>query len=209
MVDEGACGSYEVLREGDEVILRIECEKCTFFPSIEDSPRTMAMAINLLAEVGGVTKIVFVQKRDYEYDYAQILLLTEISKVYKHLSRHKGMGILSDPTCARFTNTAYAEFQDTLHRLLKSDPLGAYVELARMVRREDIRQGRLPPQGKACVSKMLRDMKEILGLLENTNLVKHSKHALAGFKTGDRDVYRQLFAPNIKPDFMFAKLQAS
>ena len=49
---EGGCGSYDVIREGDEVILRIECEACTFFPSIEDSPRTMAMAIDLLAEVG-------------------------------------------------------------------------------------------------------------------------------------------------------------
>ena len=208
MVDKGACGAYDVLREGDEVILRIECESCTFFPSIEDSPRTMSMAVDLLSEVGGVTKIVFVQKRDYEYDYPQILMLAEIAKIYKHLAQHKG-GILADPVCRRFTDATYAEYKDNLHRLLKSDPLGAYVELARMVRREDIRQQGLPPEGKTCVGKMLKDMKEILNMLESTKLIKLSKNSLAGFKTGDRDVYRQLFSPYIKPDFMFTKLQAT
>ena len=206
---EGGCGSYDVIREGDEVILRIECEACTFFPSIEDSPRTMAMAIDLLAEVGGVTKITFAQKRDYEYDYPQVLMLAEISKIYKHLAKHRQSGILADPACSRYTDAIYTEYHDMLHRLLKSDPLGAYVDLARLVRREDIRQAALPPAGKTCVNKLLRDMREILTMLEGTKLVKMSKHNLAGFKSGDRDIYRQMFAPNIKPDFMFTKLQAS
>ncbi|MBI4151318.1 type II/IV secretion system ATPase subunit [Candidatus Woesearchaeota archaeon] len=209
---DGACGSYDVLREGDEVILRIDCEQCTFFPSIEDDGRTMAMAIDLLAEVGHVTKIVFVQKRDYEYDTAQVLLLEEVAKIYKQISQNKiGYSLLIDPASHRFIDAKYAEIQDALHRLLKSDPLGAYMDLVRIYRREDIftKEAGLPPEGKQALAKLLKFLQDILTSLEQVKLIRMNKNQLAGHKSGERELYRRLFSPSIKPDFMFTKLQAS
>jgi flagellar protein FlaI len=206
------CGSYDILREGEEVILRIECEQCTFFPSLEDNARTMAMAVDILTEVGQVTKIVFVQKRDYEYDYGQVLMLLDVAKLYKQLVQNKqGYGLLADPVSQRYLGSQYVEIQDTLFQTLKGDPLAAYIELTRILRREDIvlQQGGLPQEGQMAVSRFTKLVRDILAMLENTRIVKLSKNQLAGFKPGDRDPYRRLFSPSIKPDFMYTKLQAS
>ena len=81
----------EVIREGEETILTIDCEEYTRIPSIEDDPITMSKTCELLIEVKGVTKIVFTQKRNYEYDYGQTLLLAEVAKLYNQLTKRKDL----------------------------------------------------------------------------------------------------------------------
>ncbi|MEK6849047.1 MAG: ATPase, T2SS/T4P/T4SS family, partial [Nanoarchaeota archaeon] len=212
MANEKTCGSYDVLREGDDVTLRIECETCTFFPSIEDDGRTMALTVDSLAEAGLVNKIVFVQKRDYEYDNAQVILLQEIASLYKQIVQNKpGYTLLVDSSGKRYLDAKYAEVQDILHRLLKSDPVAAYVELVRVYRREDIllKEGSLPPDGKTAITKLVKFLQDLLNAIEQLKIIKLAKPHLSGFKIGDRDIYRKWFSPSIKPDFMFTKLQAS
>ena len=85
---------YELLREGEETILRINYEDYPWYPSIEEDPFCMSDTCNKLAEVGNVTKIVFSQKRDFEYDYNQTQILTEIAKLYNYLVKQKEMLIL-------------------------------------------------------------------------------------------------------------------
>ena len=55
---------FEIIREGEEVIVRIDYEKAPFTPSIEDSSDCMANVIEILAGVKNATKILFFQKRD-------------------------------------------------------------------------------------------------------------------------------------------------
>ena len=76
LFDKKACFSYEIIQEGDEKVLRIDCNECTFTASVEDSPLCMSKAIEILAQIGGVTRIVFFQKKDYEYDYNQTVILS-------------------------------------------------------------------------------------------------------------------------------------
>ena len=57
---------YELIREGEDITLRINCEKLAYFPSIEEEPQMMAEVIATIAEAGTVTKIILQQKRDYE-----------------------------------------------------------------------------------------------------------------------------------------------
>jgi flagellar protein FlaI len=211
MPPEKACFSYEVLREGDDTILSIEMERCTFSPSIEDNDVCMAKTIDLLAEVSGVTKIVFMQKRDYEYDYNQTVMLSEIANIYKQLLREKlSYGMVSDPAAQRYVAVWYTELQHNLFRLLKHDPLGAYVELHRIARREEIALRQTLDKVRAeSTKKYIEVLHRIIGMLENTRLVTISKPYLAGYKLGDRDIYRKVFTPTIKPDFMFTKLMAS
>ena len=75
--------NYEVIQEGEDIILRINYEDSPQLPSLEDNEIVMGRTIEILIEVGVVTKIIFIQKRDYEYDYQQTQLLSEVAKLYQ------------------------------------------------------------------------------------------------------------------------------
>jgi len=60
--DETGNQINENIKSGEEITIRINCEECTFFPSIEDSPKTMSMVIEILAEAGSATRIIIMQK---------------------------------------------------------------------------------------------------------------------------------------------------
>ena len=53
---------YDVIREGNEIMIRCDCENLLRVPSLEDDPIYLAKAIDMLIETGGATKIIFVQK---------------------------------------------------------------------------------------------------------------------------------------------------
>lgn len=201
-------GKYEVLREGEDVILRVDCEDCPFFPSLEDESRLMAMTIDMLAEVGMVTRLVFVQKRDIEYDESQVALLAEIAAAYKQVMRQKmSFGLLSAPECSRFVGARLAQAQDIVYRQLKSDPLAAFVELRRLLREERSRGS--PPALSACQQGFVKVLEDTVDTLGQLSLVKKAEPLIAGFQIGDRSVYRMLFSATLKPDFMYTKLMAA
>ena len=63
-------------------------------------------------------------------------MLVEIAKVYRTLAKERlGYEVLTDRT-SRYANVWYTELQTIIFRLMKRDPLGAYVELQRLQRRE-------------------------------------------------------------------------
>ena len=57
--------AYDILREGEEIILKIDCDTYIRLPSIEDDPLVMAKVVEIIAQTGNVTKIVLSQKRKY------------------------------------------------------------------------------------------------------------------------------------------------
>ena len=71
---------FDVIHEGEENILFIYVETLPITPSIEDSDHIMEKTIDILNQVSGITKLVFTQKRDYEYGYEQTQILLEIAK---------------------------------------------------------------------------------------------------------------------------------
>ena len=135
--------SYDVLKEGEETILMIDLEQYPHAPSLEDDPVCMSRTVDILAEVGIVTKIIYTQKRNYEYDYEQTLLIQEIAKLYMQLTKKRDIlsygNLLADPNCTRWASVWYASIQNITADLLKRDPIGAYVELKRTIRDERIR----------------------------------------------------------------------
>ncbi|MBW3019271.1 type II/IV secretion system ATPase subunit [Candidatus Woesearchaeota archaeon] len=198
------CGEYTIVKEGDEIIARVDAEDCPYFPSIEDEPRAMARAIEILAESDTVTKIVFMQKRDIEYEYDQVNILKEVAAVFKRAKRYKFLDIR--PECAKWSSTRTTQLQE-LVMTLKTDPLGAYVTLKRIEREE--KAAKLPREAVMCLRAYNQALGDIIKHLERTQIVEKNKDALAGHKPGDRAIYRQIFSPTIKPDFMFTKLMAS
>ena len=50
--------SYDILREGEDTVLMIDLEQYPHVPSLEDDPVCMSRTIDILSEVGPVTKII-------------------------------------------------------------------------------------------------------------------------------------------------------
>ena len=211
---DGSCFSYDVLHEGDENILRFDCEKCAFLPSLEDNTITMSKTIDVLSEVNDINRIVYVQKRDYEYEHFQTGLLVEIAHVYKKLIKQRSLfsfdQLSSDPNCKTFATRWHSEIQYLVLRLFKNDPLGAYVELKRTERRERIALDTLSDKKfENCIQKYIQLLNYFISHLEATKLITIAKPHLPGYKIGDRSVYRKIFQPSIKPDFMYTKLMSN
>ncbi|MBI2651300.1 type II/IV secretion system ATPase subunit [Candidatus Woesearchaeota archaeon] len=206
--------SYEVIREGDDVILSVDLEDYPNIPSLEDDAVVMAKACGMLLEVKDATKIVFAQKRNYEYDYSQTALISEIAKLYSQLSKRKDIfsynALSSDTACTRWTNLWYSTVQNIISNLLRSDPISAYVELTRIARDERIECEKSSDSiFIKCSGKYNEILNYLIRLFEKTKIISLSKPYLAGHKVGDREIYRKFFTASVRPDFMFTKLMAT
>jgi archaeal flagellar protein FlaI len=201
---------YEVTREGEDVVLKIDYDSHTNIPSLEDNESVMGLAIDMIVEVGEVTKLVFYQKRDYEYDYNQTKILSEIAEMYRKLMKQKELFRITSVdgqinVSSSLYSQRYVELQNIIFRKLKEDPIGAYVLIKRIMRREQLENDSSKPQKDKHYLTLLR---YIISLFEKTKLVSVVQPFLAGYKVGDRTLYRRLFSPSIKPDFMFTRLMA-
>lgn len=206
--------SYDILREGEEVILMIDLEQYPHVPSLEDDPVCMSRTCDILVEAGDATKIVYTQKRNYEYDYNQTLLIQEIAHLYLQLAKRRDLfsygNLLADPKCTRWAAQWYANIQNSIADSLKRDPIGAYVNLKRSVRDERIKIDRTVDQNYIrCAQKYIAVLQYLMGLMEKTKLIESAKPYLSGYKLGERSLYRRIFTPDIRPDFMFTKLMAA
>ncbi|HLC62088.1 MAG TPA: type II/IV secretion system ATPase subunit [Candidatus Nanoarchaeia archaeon] len=206
--------TYDILREGEETIALIDLEQYQHIPSLEDDEICMSRTMDILAEAGVVTKIVYVQKRNYEYDYSQASMVQEIAKLYSQLTKKRDVlgydTLLADPKCSKWAGHWYNSIQTITADLLKRDPIGAYVELKRTVREERIKIDRsIDPIYAECAKKYIAVLQYLMMLLEKTKLISGVKSYLSGFRLNDRAIYRRVFTPDIRPDFMFTKLMSS
>ncbi|MEK6837973.1 MAG: hypothetical protein AABX69_04950, partial [Nanoarchaeota archaeon] len=210
--------SYETYKEGEDVVLRVNSEDCPFFPSIEDNAICMSAVIDKLVESPGITKVVFSQKRDYEYDFGQVRLLAEIGKLRNQIIKQQVLlsvssvaGIFQGPIGER---RSY-EMRNIIYSKLRNDPVAAYIELRRIHREEKIAQerkmegGPKPEPAPAATDKYLQLVESLLNALEKTELIALAKPHLREYKEGSRGIYHSLFNPLEKPDFMFTRLMAA
>lgn len=212
MFDKSQKG-IEVSREGEETILRIDYGDIPRVPSIEDDEICMSTTIEHLIKYPSTTKIVFVQKHDYEYDYKQTSILMEIAKLYNRLVKNKQLfsfqTLKTDPHIYNIASR-YTKVHALIFNVLKSDPIAAYVRLTRMLRHERIDYDKeFDPKYAKMRMAYIKVLEKIHVFLDHTKLIALAKPYLAGFTVGDRAVYRKIFSPLIRPDFMFTKLMAT
>ncbi|MBI2143849.1 type II/IV secretion system ATPase subunit [Candidatus Woesearchaeota archaeon] len=206
----GECFGYDTYKEGEDIVLRVDAEECPFFPSIEDNPVCMSAIIDKMVESPGVTRVVFSQKRDYEYDYSQVRMLAEIGKLRNQIIKQQVLSatpfgeMLGSPGGAR----RIYELRDVLHNKLRNDPVLAYVELRR-IHREEKAAFSHEAKASAADGRHLALVESLLGALEKTELMAKAKPHLASYKEGDRSIYHRIFSPLAKPDFMFTRLMAA
>ena len=196
-------GSHEIEKQGNADVLKIYCQNYPYLPSIEDNAIGMAHVIDKLVEIPSAQKIILVDRRNYEYDYEQTRMLSEIASLYKYL--------IKDRKILELTSSDYfrVNLQSLIINTLKSDPIGVYVELKRLIRDEKIKIENTEFSNEINIrTGYLELLTKLLRLFENTKLISLAKPYLAGHEFGTREVYKQIIKPSITPDFMFTRLMA-
>lgn len=199
--------AVEVERRQGEDVLYINLLKTSVVPSISDDARIMERIIDALAEYPNVSRVVFVQQRNYNYGFEQISLLAEIARVYHFLIKQEQ--ILSMKTLSLFGNAAeiFSEVKSFL-TLLKQDPINCYLKLKRKISllHDEIARSGIGASGES--RGYLRLLERFLGLLEQTKLIKIYLEKYSSISAEGREVYRNLFRPDILPNFTFTRLMA-
>ncbi len=204
------CFEYETYHEGDNKILRVHMDKCNYPPSIEYSPIAMSKIVDILIQNSGITVITLNQLREYEYDFQQTQMLTQLALLHKRLNRDDRFSyqqLVTDPIHERFIRAAYAEFQKIIMTRLKEDPLWAYVELKRLDRKEKGKLNLTTNQEQhTSQSKFCDVLTNTITLFEQLSIIQLSLPLLHEYSPGKREIYGQIFHPTTRPDFMYTKL---
>ena len=86
---EAALYSYEVSREGGEDVIYINYLGANYVPSLADHPEVMEKTIDNLIENPNVSRIVFSQQKNYNYDLNETSMLLEIAQFYVYLMKQE------------------------------------------------------------------------------------------------------------------------
>ncbi len=193
----------------DKQQLRINCLGCLFGASLEDFDECMARTIDKILEVKKVSSIVLAKEREYEYDQEQTGMLVEIARVIEDVIRERLISAenLGSRRCRRLAADWSSKMQYIVLELLRKDPVGAYAETLREIRHVKIKMKDLTNREVyTCaynfMNKALIPLKE---KLERTKIIQAAKPYVSGYHIGDRSLYRELFMPNVRPNFMLTR----
>ncbi len=203
---------YSVDREGQAVVLNVDCNSYLRIPSLEEDSVLMSHISDQLIKNKNVTRIRFSQKRDYEYGYEETEILKEVAFFYNDLSRKPSLfSLQSYEGRAHLASVQrwLIEIKNIVIVQLKSDPLSAFVHLKHLHRQMKIAFERsLTKDEEEELEKVMNFVNTLITEMQELKIIKLAKDYLPGHKEGDRSVYKRIFNPIIKPDFMFSKLMA-
>lgn len=199
--------SYEIKREGGEDIIYINYLGAPFVPSLAEHEDVMERTISVLAENQNVSRIVFVQQKNYNYDSKETFFLIEIANLYTYLVKQER--ILSkeklSPYNDQFFSKRYNEIFSFLS-LLKRDPISAYFEIKKFIIQARIFLEKLDSFHKSDQLNYLNLLEKIYDLMGRTSLIKEAEKYFEGYKKGDREIYNNIFRPDVIPNFTFTRL---
>ncbi len=196
-------------REGEDV-LYVNFMGAPYAPSIAANPDVMGRTIDVLVDNPNVSRIVFVQQRNYHYPHLQVAMLREIAHVYTHLLKQER--VLSPEKLQYIANVQFAmgEMQ-YLMGVLRQDPVACYMELKRRVKqyRAEVSGGSVVEEEGSRLTTYARFLQRILDMLAKTALIKAVEDTVDTFIAGDREVYADVFRAEILPNFTFTRLVAA
>jgi len=206
---------YDIVREDGEVIVKFDFDKYYNTPSIENDSKTMFQAIKALCDVKNATKIIFWQKRDYEYDSDQTALLLEVAKIYNQLFSQKELfsitrNLSGSVVYDKSIKERYSQIQNLILNKFCEDPYGTYISIKRLLRHVHINLNKLYNQKEVDAEKNLSDaLTYVINLIEKSKLIVMCKKNVRDYTLWSRDLYSEVFSPLIKPDFMYTKLMSA
>ncbi len=199
--------SVEIEREEGEDVLYINYLKADHAPNIADNADVMARAIDALVDNPNAARIVFVQQRNYNYPFEQVSLLAEIAGLYNFFIKHDE---LLSPTKLRFFGNIgdiYGEVNYIIG-LLKRDPLACYIELNKKITNLRFGVEKKNIVNRENLINYARFLEKIKGMVEATRLIRKLIGFVDEYIIGNREIYSDIFRPDILPNFTFTRLMA-
>ena len=200
---------YEVLREGGEDVLYMNYLGAPYVPGLSEYPQVMERTVDALIKNPNVSRIVFVQQKNYNYDFDETALLLEMANLYVYFIKQEE--ILSQNKLITTEEHAFPKrYNEVFHFLflLKQDPLAAYFELKKMMVEANILFKKLNAKSKADLKNYIAFLEKIFRLLEKTKLIQSIVLYLDHYQKGDREIYNRIFKPDVIPNFTFTRLVA-
>jgi len=202
--------SYEIVREAENQVMYINYLGASSVPNLAGNPEIMSRAVDFLMEAPNISRIVFVQQRNYSYSAEQIFMLQEIANLYVYLTKQEK--ILS-PFKLSIMNSKYLgqRHKDMSYLLLslKRDPIACYVELSRFIREEKLNLKTTSEDLKTDQLSYIRLLGKFHTLLQNVRLINQAEKFLSNYIFGKRDIYYNFFRSDIIPNFTFTRLVSS
>jgi hypothetical protein len=197
----------ELERKEGEDVLYINAIGAPFVPSIAENADIMSRTVDLLAENPNVSRIIFVQQRNYSYPAKQILLLAEIARIYNFLTKQEE--ILS-PRKLNFYGSTPEVHEDMqyLMGLLKQHPIACYLELKTRIKDLKKQLGEDSASNRSNLVNYIRLLERIFDLLEKTKLIKEPLNMITESAFKSREIYKSIFRPEVLPNFTFTRLAA-
>jgi type IV secretory pathway ATPase VirB11/archaellum biosynthesis ATPase len=190
-------------------VVRINALNWVIEPSVEDSEAAMAVVIDVLQQVKNAERVILAETREYEYDYDQVRMLAEIAALQQKLlneTRIMSIERLGPREAESLKPKRMADLQFLLLEVLRKDPIGAYDRLKRMIAHETIAAEKALPDAKKIHTEYISNALEPFAIeLEKTQLIQRVKPFIERYKQGDRKLYREIFHPLIKPNFMLTR----
>ncbi len=204
---ESALYSYEVQREGGEDIVYVNYLGAPYIPSISEYPEVFERTMDVLIENPNASRIIFVQQKNYNYDFNETGMLLELAQLYVYLIKQEkilsqGKLITSHPN---FFSSRYNSMFTFLY-ILKRDPVAAYSELRKMAIEANIFFDKAAEDVKSDQRNYILFIEKILNLLEKTKLMQAAYPYLENYQKGDREIYGKIFKPDVIPNFTFTRL---
>jgi type IV secretory pathway ATPase VirB11/archaellum biosynthesis ATPase len=200
--------AYETRREGGEDVLYINYLGAPYVPNLEDSAEVMERTVDSLIENPNVSRVIFVQQKNYNYEFRETSMLLEIAQLYVYLIRQEK--VLSQeklimPGFEQFFSKRYNDIFSFLF-LLKRDPISAFSNLKKLKIESAILLEKTNEKTKPDFINYIRLLERIYGLLENTKIIRAASDYLSNYSFGDRAIYSKIFKADVIPNFTFTRL---
>lgn len=192
--------SYEVVREAGENVMYVNYLGASIVPSLTDYGEVMGRTVDILREESNVSRLVFVQQRNYSYDFSQVKLLVEVGDLVDFFTNQEK--IVSPERLSHLGEIyydAYAFLNRVINELLPSDPVLAYREL---------REEYLSNKNRVSRIEYAVILKRVLGFFEGLGLLSKLKNYFDVYSLGDREIYGEVFRADIMPNFTFTRMVA-
>jgi type IV secretory pathway ATPase VirB11/archaellum biosynthesis ATPase len=204
---EEALYSYEVKREGGEDVLYINYMTAAYVPSLAEHPEVMERTIDSLIENPNVSRIVFVQQKNYNYNFKETNYLLGIAQLYVYLLKQEKILsqeklITSNP---EVFSRRYNEVFSFLY-LLKRDPFAAYFQLRKIILEGKIILERLVGILKSDQKNYLSLLEKVLELFMRINLMQDFQQYSSEYRRGNREIYNHFFRADVIANFTFTRL---
>jgi type IV secretory pathway ATPase VirB11/archaellum biosynthesis ATPase len=196
--------NYSISREEGEITLTFKVPLDVLYPNPEDNEDVFEKIINAILESGNITSLVIVSDRNYIYTKDQVDLLDDLANKYKIILESDVAKPFDSDSQKNFPD-AVSKFNYVLFNRLKRDPLGAYVSGLRFLRELKVKKENVDSEQLTVI---VEKFQQLISEIADIKIVNKNLNLILGYKIGDRQPYRSIFKPLIRPNFTYTRIMA-